>query len=74
MLPYALKQLKPINRRAEKVHREYCEAAKDLDSKLSMIRFARSNPLFCRSGPWRASKNERFSGSAPAASGSYLLD
>jgi len=35
---------------------------------------ARLNPLFCRSGPWRASMRAWFSGSASAVSKGYLLD
>ena len=36
--------------------------------------YALVNPLFCRSGPWRASMRSWFSGLAPAASESCQLD
>ena len=41
---------------------------------LRTMRMAQSSALFCRSGPCRASTRARISGSALAASESYLLD
>jgi len=49
------------DRRAAKLHKAHCKAAKDLDSKHhnspdgKIARLARSNMLFCRLGLWLAS-------------------
>jgi len=72
------RQLKPIDRRGVKAHKEHFKATKGLHSKfitaLRMMGMARSNPLFCRSSQWRASTRARYSGSSSAASESCMLD
>ena len=70
-------QLKPIDRRAVNVHKEYFKATKDLDSKYHHTPDNEIGPVksaLCRSGLWRANTKARFSGSASAVSESCLLD
>ena len=68
-------QLKPIDRQAVEVHKKYCEATKDLDSKHRRAPDDENCPVksaLLSFGPvWRANTRTRFSGSASAASESY---
>ena len=69
-------QLKPIDRRAVKVHEEYCKAAKELDSKYRRTPDDEIGPVkyaLLSFGPV-VSTRARFSGSASAVSESSLLD
>ena len=70
-------QLKPIDRRAVKVHKDYCKAAKDLDSKYHHTPDNDIGPVksaLLSFELWRASTRARLSGSASAVLESCLLD
>jgi len=70
-------QLKPIDRRAVKVHKEDCKAAKDLDSNYHHTPVNENGPVksaLSSFGTVAGKYEARFSGSASAASESYLLD
>ena len=70
-------QLKPIDRRAVKVHKEYCKAAKDLDSKYHHTPDNEIGPVksaLLSFGPVAGKHNGTVLGSASAVSESCLLD
>ena len=70
-------QLKPTDRRAVKLHKAYCKAAKDTDSKYHHTPDDENDPAksaLLSFGPVAGMMRIRFSGSASAASESYLLD